>query len=137
MVEAALVAAVIVTGLVAIAAIAILRVRSDAGANSFDRLVKQLEGVARDLDGKFARATADMAERLSDTKGDLRQETADRIAQGFLALKNDLEQQLKTGREEQAGGLKLEIAALTSQMRDGLESVRFEIDQKLLAITNQ
>jgi DNA recombination protein RmuC len=137
MVEAALVAAVIVTGLVAIAAIAILRVRSSAGANSFDKLVKQLEVVARDLDGKFVRATADMAERLSDTKGDLRQETADRIAQGFLALKNDLEQQLKAGREEQAGGLKLEIAALTSQMRDGLESVRFEIDQKLLAITNQ
>ena len=137
MVEAALVAAVIGTGLVAIAAIAILLVRSNAGANSFDRLVEQLEVVARDLDGKFARATADMAERLSDTKGDLRQETADRIAQGFLALKNDLEQQLKAGREEQACGLKLELTALTSQMRDGLESVRFEIDQKLLAITNQ
>src|SRR5215472_2592643 len=99
--EAALVAAVIVTGLIAIAGIAILLVRSYAGANSFDRLVKQLEVVARDLDGKFVRATADMAERLSDTKGDLRQETADRIAQGFLALKNDLEQQLKAGREEQ------------------------------------
>jgi DNA recombination protein RmuC len=137
MVEAVLVAAVIVTGLVAIAAIAVLLVRSYAGANSFDRLVTQLEVVGRDLDGKFVRATADMAERLSDTKGDLRQETADRIAQGFLALKNDVEQQLKAGREEQAGGLKLEIAALTSQVRDGLEAVRCEIDQKLLAITNQ
>lgn len=137
MVEAVLVAAVTVTGLVAIAAIAILLVRSHAGANSFDRLVKQLEAVARDLEAKFVRATADMAERLSDTKSDLRQETADRIAQGFLALKNDLEQQLKAGREEQAGGLKLEITALTSQLREGLESVRFEIDQKLLAITNQ
>ena len=48
MVEAVLVAAVTVTGLVAIAAIAILLVRSYAGANSFDRLVKQLEVVARD-----------------------------------------------------------------------------------------
>jgi len=137
MVEAVLVAAATITGLVVIAAIAILLVRSGTGANSFDRLVKQLEVVARDLDAKFVRATADMAERLSDTKGELRQETADRIAQGFLALKNDLEQQLKAGREEQAGGLKLEITALTSQMRAGLEAVRCEIDQKLLAITNQ
>jgi DNA recombination protein RmuC len=137
MVEAALVAAVIVTGLLAIAAIAMLRVHPYAGADSFARLVTQLEAVARDLDDKFVRATADMAERLSDTKGDLRQETADRIAQGFLALKNDLEQQLKAGRAEQASGLKLEITALTSQVRDGLDAVRGEIDQKLLAITNQ
>ena len=129
--------AVMVVGLVAIAGIAILLVRSGSGANSIDRLTEKLDAVARDMDSKFTRATADMAARLSDTKNDLRQETADRIGQGFLGLRNEVERQLKAGREEQAGGLKLEIAALTSQMRDGMDSVRSEIDQKLLSITNQ
>jgi DNA recombination protein RmuC len=137
MAEAVLVAAVTVAGLVVIAGFAILLIRAHASANSVDRLVERFDAVGRDLEAKFAQATADMAERLSATKGDLRQETADRIAQGFLALKNEVEQQLKAGREEQAGALKLETTALTSQLREGLESVRSEIDQKLLAITNQ
>jgi len=129
--------AVIVVGLAVIAGVAVLLMRAGWGASSFDKLAEKLDSLAREMDSKFTRATADMAERLSDTRGDLRQDTADRIAQGFLALRNEIERQLKAGREEQAGGLKLEITALTSQLREGLDAVRSEIDQKLLAITNQ
>jgi DNA recombination protein RmuC len=135
--EAAAMVAVIVVGLAVIAGVAVLLMRAGLGASSFDKLAEKLDSLAREMDSKFTRATADMAERLSDTRGDLRQDTADRIAQGFLALRNEVERQLKAGREEQAGGLKLEITALTSQMREGLDAVRSEIDQKLLAITNQ
>lgn len=130
--------AVMVLGMVAaIAGIAILLMRAFSGANSIDKLAEKFDVLAHDMDSKFSRATADMAARLSDTKGDLRQETADRIGQGFHELKNEVERQLKAGREEQAGGLKLEIAVLTSEMRNGMDSVRSEIDQKLLSITNQ
>jgi DNA recombination protein RmuC len=131
--EAGAMVAVIAVGLAALAGIAILLVRSYTGANSSDKLTDKLDAIAREMDSKFTRATADMAARLSDTKGDLRQE----IVQEFLGLKNDVEQHLKIGREEQAGGLKREIGSLTSQIREGLDSVRAEIDQKLLAITNQ
>ena len=128
-----MVAVIVVVGLAALAGIVVLLVRSYSSANSSDKLTDKLDAIAREMDSKFTRATADMAARLSDTKGDLRQE----IAQEFLGLKNDVEQHLKGGREEQAGGLKREMGALTSQMREGLDSVRAEIDQKLLAITNQ
>jgi DNA recombination protein RmuC len=136
MAEAAMVVAA-VFGAIVLGGIALLLWRSGASANSIDRFGEKLDAVAREMDSKFTRATADMAQRLSDTKGELRQETADRINQGFAGLRNEVERQLKAGREEQAGSLKLEITALTSQMRDGLESVRSEIDQKLLAITSQ
>ncbi len=136
MVVAAIVAMMVV-GVAAVVGIAVLLTRSGSSASSIDRFGEKLDAIAREMDSKFTRATADMAQRLSDTKGELRQETADRITQGFMGLKNEVERQLKAGREEQAGGLKLEITALTSQMREGLESVRSEIDQKLLSITNQ
>jgi DNA recombination protein RmuC len=126
-----------VLGVAAVAGIAILLWRSGAGGNSFNKIGDRLDAIAREMDSKFTRATADMAARLSETKGELRQATADRISQEFLGLRNEVERQLKAGREEQAGGLKLEITALISQMREGLDSVRSEIDQKLLAITNQ
>ncbi len=126
-----------VLGAAAVIGIAILLVVAGSRRNSIDRFGEKLDAIAREMDFKFTRAAADMAERLSETRGELRQETADRIGQGILGLKNEIERQLKAGREEQAGGLKLEIAALTSEMRRGLESVRSEIDRKLLAITNQ
>ena len=131
--EAGAMVAVIAIGLAVLAGVAVLVVRSFTGANSSAKIADQLDAIAREMDSKFTRATADMAARLSDTKGALRQE----IAQEFLGLKNDVEQHLKIGREEQAGGLKREISSLTSQVREGLDSVRAEIDQKLLAITNQ
>jgi len=136
MVDVAMVA-VAIAGLMAVAGIAVLLVRDRASTRSIHQFGTKLDLVAADLDAKFSRSTADMAQRLSDVKGELRQETADRIGQGFLDLRIEVERQLKAGREEQAGALKLEIAGLTMQMRDSLDAVRGEIDQKLFAITNQ
>ena len=129
--------AVMVLGVLAVAGIVVLLMRSGAGANAIAQFGDKLDAIAHEMDAKFTRATADMAQRLSDTKGELRQETADRITNGFIGLRNEVERQLKAGREEQAGGLKLEITAMTSQMRESLDAVRAEIDHKLLSITDR
>jgi DNA recombination protein RmuC len=89
------------------------------------------------LEEKFRSATIDMAARLADTKGDLRQQTADRLNAGFGELRNTLERQLSAGREEQAKALKLEIGDLSRQTRENLDAIRGEVDKKLLAISDQ
>ncbi len=100
-------------------------------------LPSRLDGVRDGLEDRFAAATADMAMRLADTKGDLRQQTADRLSAGFLDLHQSLGQQMSSGREEQARALKLEIGELTRQTRDSLDAIRGEIDKKLLSISEQ
>ncbi len=78
-----------------------------------------------------------MAARLADTKGDLRQQTVDRLNTGFGELRDTLERQLSAGRQEQAKALKLEISDLTRQTGENLGAIRAELDKKLLAISNQ
>jgi len=102
-----------------------------------DTLPSRLDGVRDGLEDRFAAATADMAMRLADTKGDLRQQTADRLSAGFLDLLQSLQRQMSSGREEQARALKLEIGELTRQTRDSLDAIRGEIDKKLLSISDQ
>jgi hypothetical protein len=60
-----------------------------------------LESLGTSLGQKFSSATADMASRLEQTKGDLRQQVTDRIQQGFSEIRSSVEQQLAAGREEQ------------------------------------
>src|SRR5262249_51405 len=112
MVDVAMVG-VAIAGLIAVAGIAVLLVRDRASTRSIHPFGTKLNLDAAVLDAKFSRSTGGMAQRLSDVKGELRQETADRIGQGFLDLRIEVERQLKAGREEQAGALKLEIAGLT------------------------
>ena len=97
----------------------------------------RLDELRHVLEERFAGATADMASRLAETKGDLRQQTTDRLNTGFLGLHESLERQLAAGREEQAKALKLEIGELARQTRDNLEAIRGEVDKKLLSISDQ
>ena len=97
----------------------------------------RLDELRHVLEERFGAATADMAARLAETKGDLRQQTTDRLNTGFLSLHESLERQLAAGREEQAKALKLEIGDLARQTRDNLEAIRGEVDKKLLAISDQ
>src|SRR5260370_31685293 len=87
---------------------------SEAAANAIEPLAGQIDSAQTALEVKFGAATTDMAERLERTKGDLRQETADRLAAGFRDLYESIGGQLSSGREEQAATLKLEIQALTN-----------------------
>ncbi len=60
-----------------------------------------LERLDTTLGQKISLSTADMATRLEQTKGDLRQQVTDRIQQGFSEIRGAVEQQLAAGREEQ------------------------------------
>jgi DNA recombination protein RmuC len=114
-----------------------------------------LESHSSALGQQVSAATADMASRLEQTKGDLRQQVTDRIQQGFSEIRNAVEQQLASGREEQnrsladgrrelTGSLLLttqklqsEFQSLNQQTAQSLDSIRDRVDAKLMAITDQ
>ena len=116
---------------------------------------QQIEGLNTSLAQKFSAATADMASRLEQTKGDLRQQVTDRIQQGFSEIRSSLEQQLASGREEQTRRLaearsemtgslllttqqlQVEFQRLNQQTAQSLDSIRDRVDQKLVAMTDQ
>jgi DNA recombination protein RmuC len=118
-------------------------------------LVGQTKGLQQTLTQQFSAATADMAFRLERTKGDLRQQVADRLGEGFTGIRTALDEQMKAGRREQserlaetrtelAGSLALTTSALKSefdrlnqQTAESLESIRERVDEKLMAITDQ
>jgi DNA recombination protein RmuC len=123
--------------LTAILLVIVLRFRRDVAASAagaVEPLAARLDSIRNELGAKFAGATADMAQRLESVRGGLRQELTDRTHMEFRELRDCLDRQLASGREEQARGLKLEIAALTTETRTSLEAIRHEVDQKLLAI---
>ena len=119
------------------------------------RLIEQSEQLQKALTQQFSVATADMASRLEQTKGDLRQQVTDRLAEGFSGLRGALEGQMTAGRREQserlgetrtelAGALALTTSALKSEFdrlnqptAESLESIRERVDAKLMAITEQ
>jgi DNA recombination protein RmuC len=156
--ETLLLVAVLVGTLVLLGVSAVLlrRVSAAAQTNGNAEVVGQLiEGLNAALGQKFSAATADMASRLEQTKGDLRQQVTDRIQQGFSEIRGSLEQQLASGREEQtrrlaeartemAGTLLLttqqlqtEFQKLNQQTAQSLDSIRDRVDQKLVAMTDQ
>jgi len=131
------------------------RFGSSAQAQELTRLASQSESLQQALTGQFAGATADMAARLEQTKGDLRQQVADRLGDGFSAIQTTVEQQMLAGRREQAERLAearteltTSLALTTSQLKSefdnlnqntaqSLDSIRDRVDAKLLAITDQ
>ncbi len=118
-------------------------------------LAGQYTKVHESLSQRFNAATADMAMRLEQTKGDLRQEVTDRLSEGFTKIGGSVEGQLASGRREQAQDMREARAELTSSLAlttlqlkqefDGLnlntaqslEAIRQQVDQKLLAISDQ
>ncbi len=114
-----------------------------------------LESHSTALGRQVSAATADMASRLEQTKGDLRQQVTDRIQQGFSEIRNSVEQQLTSGREEQSRRLadaraeltsslllttqklQVEFQNLNQQTAQSLDSIRDRVDAKLMAITDQ
>jgi len=114
-----------------------------------------LERFNTELGQKISISTADMASRLEQTKGDLRQQVTDRIQQGFSEIRSSVEGQLKAGRDEQNRSLtdgrneltrslllttqqlKVEFQGLNQQTAQSLDGIRDRVDAKLMAITEQ
>ena len=119
------------------------------------RLASGSEGQQQTLSRQFSSAAADMASRLEQTKGDLRQQVTDRLTDGFSTVRTAVEDQMKAGRQEQAerlaetraeltgslalttSALKSEFDRLNQQTAENLERIRERVDAKLMAITEQ
>jgi DNA recombination protein RmuC len=124
-------------------------------AAELERVIEKTEGLERALTQQFSTATADIASRLEQTKGDLRQQVADRLTDGFSGIRQAVESQLRAGRQEQAerlgetrselanslalttSALKKEFDRLNQQTAESLEAIRERVDAKLMAITEQ
>src|SRR5690348_2992571 len=118
-------------------------------------LARESASLRESLSQSFASATADMASRLENTKGDLRQEVTDRLSQGFAQIQSSVEAQLAGGRREQTGDLREaraeltnSLALTTSQLKaefdnlnlktaQSLDAIRDRVDAKLLAISGE
>lgn len=118
-------------------------------------LAAQNESLENALTQRFSAATADMAMRLEQTKGDLRQQVADRLEEGFSRMRGAVEDQLSSGRREQSDRLKEARSELTQSLTSttmqlkaefdclnqatlhSLDTIRARVDEKLLAITDQ
>jgi DNA recombination protein RmuC len=140
-----------------IALIALLRRSSNPSvtSESLAEMSARIGGLDVSISEQLRSATADMAGRLESTKGDLRQEVADRLTKGFREIHDSVVAQLACGRREQSqqmldsrAELTGALAMTTSQLRvefDGLnqktaqslESIRDRVDAKLLEITQQ
>jgi DNA recombination protein RmuC len=128
---------------------------SSAQADALTKLASEAESLHQNLSKQFTSATADMATRLEQTKGDLRQQVSDRLGDGFTGIRSAVEEQMKAGRQEQSVGLQAARTELTSSLHlttsqlksefenlnqktaQNLESIRDRVDAKLLAITDQ
>lgn len=131
------------------------KLNSSLQLEELSKLAASAEALQRTLSNQFSSATADMAQRLEQTKGDLRQQVADRLLDGFSDMRAAVESQLQAGRKEQSERLAearteltSSLALTTSQLKsefDGLnqktvqslDSIRDRVDAKLLAITDQ
>ena len=107
------------------------------------------------LSRQFSTTSNEMAARLEQTKGDVRQQVADRLGEGFLTIQSGLEQQMQAGRREQSerlaearteltnslalttAQLKSEFESLNQNTAQSLETIRDRVDARLLAITDQ
>src|SRR4030081_1274719 len=141
--------------LLGFSAVLLRRVSAAAQVNVKTEVADQLERFNTALGQKISVSTADMATRLEQTKGDLRQQVTDRIEQGFSEIRSSVERQLAAGREEQNRSLsdgrsemtsslllttqqlKVEFQSLNQQTAQSLDSIRDRVDQKLMAITDQ
>src|ERR1039457_1709380 len=102
--------------LLGFSAVLLRRVSAAAQVDVKAEVAGQLERFNTTLGQKISISTADMASRLEQTKGDLRQQVTDRIQQGFSEIRSSVEQQLAAGREEQKRSLSEGRSELTGSL---------------------
>jgi DNA recombination protein RmuC len=137
--------------------VAVLK-RQMSGARQVSELkevVQKLEPSQEFLARQFTAASHEITSRLEQTRGDMRQQVADRLSEGFQSLHSGLSQQMQEGRREQSerlaearGELSQSLALTTAQLKsefDGLnqktaqslDAIRDRVDNRLIAITDQ
>ncbi len=81
-------------------------------------LAQPLAELERRFNEAFSRTTTELAERIEKVKGDLRLDLADRLQAGLSTVRNTVEQQRASGREEQAKRLSETSAALGIKLQE-------------------
>lgn len=84
-------------------------------------ILERFSALDTKLSDNFTKATADMAGRVEQVKGDLRTDLADRLQQGITNVRETVDKQLTDGRTEQSNRLSETVTAL-EQKFDGLKS---------------
>jgi len=123
--------------------------------SQLQELVGRSEAAQEALSRQFGAISNELAARLEQTKGDIRQQVADRLGEGFLTIRAGLEQQMQAGRREQSerlvearselssslalttAQLKSELENLNQKTAQSLETIRDRVDSRLMAITDQ
>jgi DNA recombination protein RmuC len=144
----------LVLGLVLLSLVIVLfqrRFGASSQLEALKQLADQAEALHQSLSKQFASATADTAMRLEQTKGALGLQVADRLGDGFSAIRFAVEDQMKAGRQEQSEArteltnslaltttqLKSEFDNLNQKTAQSLDSIRDRVDARLMAITDQ
>jgi DNA recombination protein RmuC len=154
----ALLIVVLALNVVVLALLALLYQRQARAADpeaALARIGNDMLSLERGLGQSFAKSAADMAQRLEQTKGDLRQQVTDRLTTGFKEIQGSVQEHLVTGRREQMAGLaearkeltnslslttsqlKTEFDSLNQRTEQKLEAIRGQVDQKLMEISGQ
>jgi DNA recombination protein RmuC len=144
---AALLIAVLILNLLVLALLALMWRRQGRAPDpeaALARIGSDMLSLERGMSQSFAGATADIARRVEQTKGDLRQEVADRLTGGFKEIHSSLEEHLANGRREQAEALAqarteltTSLASTTAQLKSDFEGLNQRTEQKLEAIRGQ
>jgi DNA recombination protein RmuC len=118
-------------------------------------LIGHTESFQESLARQFASSSNEITSRLEQTKGDIRQQVADRLGQGFHSLQLGLSQQMQDGRREQSerlaesrtelsqslalttAQLKSEFDHLNQKTAQSLDAIRDRVDSRLITITDQ
>jgi DNA recombination protein RmuC len=95
--------AILLVNVAVLVAVAWLLRRTVTGDEA--QLISRLQSLEQALSQRFSTATTDMAARLEQAKGDLRQQMSDRVALGFAEIRSGVEEQLASGRNEQSARL--------------------------------
>lgn len=105
-------------------------------------VLQRLDATESALKSDFTKATADMAARVEQVKGDLRVELADRLQAGLNQVRETVEGQLVSGRTEQgqrldqlSAGLQTRFEQLADSQSQAARQARAELAQSLDAST--
>lgn len=121
--EPALLIAILIIGAALILAYLSRRSAAAGAAGELrETVVARVQALEQSLANQLTTATADMAARIEQSRGDLRQELSDRVSRGFVEVMTSLNHNLDT---------------LSTRQADNLERIRQEVDQKLGAITER
>ena len=100
-----------ILALLGFSAVLLRRVSASSQVDVKAEVASQLERFNTTLGQKISISTADMASRLEQTKGDLRQQVTDRIQQGFSEIRNAVEQQFAADDAVTGDGVALKLDA--------------------------